>query len=149
MTPNWLGEPFAFKDNKLSLTRKVHKRLLAEAQEAFPYEYSALLIGQKAAITDHIPMTGSTLDKHAFSFDGPGFLRAIALIRESNMQWLGVLHTHPHTLPVPSQRDRDGWHYHSLSYWIVSLCGSEPLWRMYQWQDGDFQQRSYTITEEE
>lgn len=148
MPPKWLGEPFAFKDNKLSLTRKVHKRLLAEAQEAFPYEYSALLIGNGATITDHIPMTGSSMDLHAFSWDGPAFLRALAFIREANMQWLGVLHTHPQTPPVPSQSDRDGWHYPSLSYWIVSLAGTEPLWRVYQWQDGIFLQRSYTITEE-
>lgn len=148
MSPDWLGEPFAFKNNKLSLTRKVHKRLLAEAQEAFPYEYSAMLIGRGAAITDHIPMTSPTMDMHTFSWDGTAFLRALSIIRKANLQWLGILHTHPHTPPLPSLSDCNGWHYPSLSYWIVSLALSEPEWRAYQWKDGGFELRSYTITEE-
>ncbi|MDF2684364.1 MAG: peptidase [Brevibacillus sp.] len=148
MSPDWLGEPFAFKNNKLSLTRKVHKRLLSEAQEAFPYEYSALLIGRGTAITDHIPMTLSKMDMHTFSWDGADFLRALAIIREANRQWLGVLHSHPHTAPIPSQSDCDGWHYPSLSYWIVGLASSVPEWRAYQWMQGKFELRSYTVTEE-
>lgn len=148
MSPDWLGAPFAFKNNKLSLTRKVHKRLLAEAQEAFPYEYSALLIGRGTAITDHIPMPSPKMDMHTFSWDGSAFLRALAIIREANLQWLGVLHTHPHTPPIPSQSDCDSWHYPSLSYWIVSLASSEPEWRAYQWMEGKFEPRSYTVTEE-
>lgn len=148
MFPDWLGEPFAFKNNKLSMTRKVHKRLLAEAQEAFPYEYSALLTGRDATITDHICMTSPAVDMHAFSWDGPAFLRALASIRQNRLQWLGVLHTHPHSPPLPSPSDCSGWHYPSLSYWIVSLAGSEPEWRAYQWKEGGFVPQPYTITDD-
>jgi len=148
MYPDWLGEPFASKDIKLSLTRKVQKRLLAEAQEAFPYEYSAMLTGRGAAITGHIPMTAAAPDKHAFSWDGPALLRALAAIRQTNVQWLGVLHTHPHSPPIPSPSDHRGWHYPQLSYWIVSLAGPKPQWRAYQWIEGSFEQRAYTITDE-
>ncbi|MFD2370401.1 Mov34/MPN/PAD-1 family protein [Brevibacillus sp. GCM10020057] len=148
MHPDWLGEPFASKNNKLSITRKVQKRLLAEAQEAFPYEYSALLTGRGAAITSHIPMTAAAPDKHAFAWDGPAFLRALAAIREANVQWLGVLHTHPHSPPIPSTRDVRGWHYPQLSYWIVGLADKEPQWRAYRWSDGAFAQIPYAVTEE-
>ncbi|RNB61233.1 M67 family peptidase [Brevibacillus gelatini] len=143
---NWLGEPFASKNSKIFLDRKVAKRLLYAAQEAFPYEYSALLIGKGATITDFLSMPISA-DKHAFSWDGPAFFKAIGDIRKRHLQWLGVLHTHPHTAPIPSARDVAGWHYPSLSYWIVSLALDVPDWRVYQWQDGGFVGRDYTLTD--
>lgn len=143
---NWLGEPFASKNSKIFLDRKVAKRLLYAAQEAFPYEYSALLIGKGATITDFISMPISA-DKHAFSWDGPTFFKAISDIRQHHLQWLGVLHTHPHTAPIPSARDVAGWHYPSLSYWIVSLALDVPDWRVYQWQDGGFVGCDYTLTD--
>lgn len=149
--PDWLGEPFANKDNKIFLMKKVAKRLLAEAQEAFPYEYSALLAGRDATITACVPMPVSR-DKHVFDWDAPTFLRALQHIRQSQLQWLGVLHTHPHTAPIPSSRDIDGWHYPTLSYWIVGLSSPQPEWRVYQWgKTGDsssFEARDYTLLEE-
>ncbi|WP_409175611.1 M67 family metallopeptidase [Brevibacillus fortis] len=148
--PAWLGEPFAIKDNKIFLPKKVAKRLLAEAQEAFPYEYSALLAGRGATITACVPMPVSP-DKHVFGWDGKTFLQALQHIRKHNLQWLGVLHTHPHTPPIPSARDIAGWHYPTLSYWIVGLAAAQPEWRVYQWvQDGNsgsFEARDYTLTE--
>lgn len=148
--PAWLGDPFAIKNNKIFLTKKVAKRLLAEAQEAFPYEYSALLAGSGATITAYVPMPISP-DKHVFAWDGTTFLQALQHIRKNNLQWLGVLHTHPHTPPIPSVRDIAGWHYPTLSYWIVGLASALPEWRVYQWvQDansGLFEARNYTLTE--
>ncbi|MCM3144298.1 M67 family metallopeptidase [Brevibacillus sp. MER 51] len=148
--PAWLGDPFAIKDNKIFLTKKVAKRLLAEAQEAFPYEYSALLAGHGATITTCVPMPISP-DKHVFAWDGTTFLQALQHIRRNNLQWLGVLHTHPHTLPIPSARDIAGWHYPTLSYWIVGLASAQPAWHVYQWvqngNSGSFEARSYTLTE--
>lgn len=141
-----LGEPFAFKNTKLSLDRKVAKNLLSEAQEALPYEYSALLCGQEATITQHIAMPTNTRDMHTFGWDGSSFIRALQSIQQSNLQWLGVLHTHPHTPPVPSRHDSAGWHYPTLSYWIVGMeTPATPLWRVYQWLNGSFVERAYRI----
>ena len=141
-----LGEPFAFKNTKLSLDRKVANKLLIEAQEALPYEYSALLCGQEATITDHIAMPTTTQDMHTFGWDGPSFIQALRSIREFNLQWLGVLHTHPHAPPIPSRRDAAGWHYPALSYWIVGMeTPATPSWRVYQWQNGSFVERAYRI----
>lgn len=145
-TTDWLGDPFAFKDNKLYLSRKVANRLLRDAQEAVPYEFSALLAGRDATITDAFPMPISP-DTGSFSWDGPAFLQALHSIRKRQLQWLGVLHTHPHTAPIPSRQDVLGWHYPTLSYWIVSLASETPEWRVYQWKNGAFLLRDYTVTE--
>ena len=147
MYTNLLGNPFAFKDTKLCLGKKVAKRLLDEAQETFPYEYSALLCGRGATITRHIAMPAGSPDLHSFSWEGPAFLQALRQIEESGLQWLGVLHTHPHTPPLPSERDAAGWHYPTLSYWIVGMASAVPEWRLYQWKHGQFVQRPYLLAD--
>lgn len=147
MLADWLGEPFASKDNKLYLTRKVEKRLLREAKEAFPYEYSALLTGRDSTITGYVSMPLHH-DKHAFAWDGPAFLGALQAIRQDEQQWLGVLHTHPHTPPLPSVHDHEGWHYPMLSYWILGLAADQPQWQLYEWTNGAFEPRLYTIIDD-
>ena len=144
-----LGEPFASKDTRLSLTRKVQKQLLNEAHARWPYEYSALLYGREAAICGHLAMPASNHGRHSFSWDGPDFLQALKQIRQARMQWLGVLHSHPHTPPIPSSHDAAGWHYPSLSYWIIGMqTPATPLWRVYEWVDGEFAARSYTVSDD-
>ncbi|MFY0543946.1 Mov34/MPN/PAD-1 family protein [Brevibacillus sp. H7] len=141
-----LGHPFANKNTKLFLAGKVAKRLLTEAQEAFPYEYSALLAGRGADITMHIPLRPIEPATHFYQWDGDSLVRALREISRADLEWLGVLHTHPHSPPVPSQADAAGWHYAQLSYWILSLQGIQPELRVYQWAEGAFQERSYLIT---
>jgi proteasome lid subunit RPN8/RPN11 len=139
------GKPFSHHNTELFLTGTVKKRLLAESKEAFPCEYSALLVGKEATVTGHIPMPSSTSSRDSFQWEGEALFRAMREIRQRELQWLGVLHTHPRSPAVPSSADRAGWHYPELSYWILSLSGSQPDLRVYQWENGDFQERRYSL----
>jgi proteasome lid subunit RPN8/RPN11 len=145
MLPGILGEPFANKDTKLSIDGKVVKRLFSEGKEALPYEYSALLAGNGASITRHFPAPAAGLTMHSFAWDGPALFSALAAMHKEGTVWLGVLHTHPHSLPVPSQADIAGWHYPALSYWILSFPSGLPDLRVYQLAEGGFVRRAYEI----
>lgn len=147
MFPEIIGTPFANKNTKLFLAGKVVKRLITEGQEAFPLEYSALLVGYDATVTDYIPAGRNQQVKHAFHWNGEMLLSSLRSIQHANLQWLGVLHTHPHTPAIPSHADINGWHYPSLCYWILSLAGKEPDLRLYQFVDGCFTERLYMLTD--
>ncbi|USG66772.1 M67 family metallopeptidase [Brevibacillus ruminantium] len=145
MFPGLLGEPFGFKHTKTCLDGKVAKRLLAEANEAFPVEYSALLAGRHATITAFVPMLHAHSTPDTFRLSGPDFLQGLRRINEQGLQWLGVLHSHPSTPAIPSLADAQGWHYPQLGYWIVSLADDEPQLKLYQWTDGGFAERPYLL----
>lgn len=149
MFPDILGEPFANKDTKLSIDGKVVKRLFAEGKEALPNEYSALLAGDGAHITRHFPASPAGMTMHTFAWDGPALISALADMRKERAAWLGVLHTHPRSQPIPSRADLAGWHYPALSYWILSFPSGVPDLRVYQLADGRFIQREYEITSPE
>ncbi|QQE75247.1 M67 family metallopeptidase [Brevibacillus composti] len=145
MYPGLLGEPFGFKHTKTCLDGKVAIRLLAEAKEAFPMEYSALLTGREATITGHFPLPSATPSSVAFSWDGPVFLRALRAIQSEGQQWLGVLHSHPTAPPLPSLADREGWHYPQLGYWILGPVQTDPQLKLYQWTEGRFVERPFQL----
>jgi proteasome lid subunit RPN8/RPN11 len=145
MRPDLLGNPFRNKHTRLQIDGKVVKRLCADGREALPDEYSALLAGHGSVITHCFPHPPEGRYRHAFAWEGEILLRTLSAIREAGLQWLGVLHTHPATPPVPSAADRDGWHYPSLGYWILSFAGGHPDLRLYQMEDGRFHERDYDV----
>lgn len=145
MFPELLGEPFANKNTKLSIDGKVVKRLIAEGREAFPFEYTALLAGKGSEILGHFPAPAAQRELYTFQWNGPALLTALRAIKQDNLVWLGVLHTHPHSPAQPSVADIKGWHYPTLSYWILAFPGGEPDLRLYQQVDRQFVERPYRI----
>ncbi|HZG15579.1 MAG TPA: M67 family metallopeptidase [Candidatus Bathyarchaeia archaeon] len=146
MYPQLIGSPFSQLDSPITLTGKVKKRLFSAGKEALPYEYSALLAGDGSRITHLFDNPSVFREHHQFAWEGPAFLQTLRVIKEANLEWLGVVHTHPHTPPVPSPSDIAGWHYPTLSYWILSLADpNQPSLVLYQCEQGQFLARPYTI----
>lgn len=145
MFPEIIGKPFANKNTKLSIDGKVVKRLFAEGQEASPLEYSALLAGKGSEIMLHFPAPAEQRELYLFNWNGPAFLSALRAMQQDGLVWLGVMHTHPHSLSLPSEADAKGWHYPTLSYWILSFSRGEPDLRMYQRTADEFVERPFII----
>lgn len=134
-----IGNPFAAGNTLLHMDVQVADKLITEGQAALPYEYSALLAGHDSMITMHLPAPRSESTLRTFAWSGPSLLTSLRIIREADLKWLGVFHTHPTTPAVPSSADLAGWHYPTLSYWIASLLRpSEPELRSYQLVNGRF-----------
>ncbi|RNB85836.1 M67 family peptidase [Brevibacillus fluminis] len=147
MLSSIMGEPFTNKHTRLWMDRKVYERLLDAGQTARPKEFAALLGGTGAHITASFSPSQLATDRTSFHWDGPTLLSALREIGQSQLQWLGVFHTHPLTAPLPSSADHAGWHYPALSYWILSLAGREPELRAYQLTEGVFQPRSFMLVD--
>ncbi|GAA4713175.1 Mov34/MPN/PAD-1 family protein [Brevibacillus fulvus] len=145
MLTDLLGDPFANKDTKICIDRKVLKHLLAEAESALPFEYSALLAGRANAISQFVAAPAASRQPAAFVWEGPDFFASLRKIKADGLLWQGVLHTHPATLPLPSTADRQGWHYPMLSYWILSFPGGKADLRLYRYSGNRFVQHDYEI----
>lgn len=148
MYPDLIGNPFSHAPGQITISPDVIKRLFSAGKEAFPYEYSAILAGRGSSITHCFHNRPDTWERHQFAWVGPCFIQTLRSIREADLQWLGVVHTHPHTPAIPSAADRNGWHYPALSYWILSLVDeNRPELMLYQKEEnGSFSPRPYTIS---
>lgn len=141
------GEPFTNKHTRLRMDRKVYERLIHAGQAALPDEYTALLAGTGAHVTASLSPARLAKERAAFRWDAASLFSSLHEIRESKLQWLGVVHTHPSSAALPSFTDHAGWHYPALSYWILSLAGPEPELRAYQMEAGIFHPRVYELLE--
>jgi len=144
MHPDVLGEPFA-APSVIRIDQQVVTQMIEAGRQTLPYEFSALLTGQGNRITGLIRQPSETAALHRFAWEGEALIRAMRQMHEAEQQWLGVVHTHPHTAPLPSAADLSGWHYPMLSYWILSFAEVEPALRCYRWQGTGFAAYPYEM----
>ncbi|GAB7388799.1 hypothetical protein BSNK01_26370 [Bacillaceae bacterium] len=142
-----LGQPFANGKRALGIEKRVLSEAIAFAKQAYPAEWTALLAGKDTRITRLLPITNASKERsHSFRWQEDEFLRRLRQLYRWRLEWLGVIHSHPHSPPVPSRRDEENWHYHQLSYWIVSLRdGEAPVVALYRFKNETFVQCPYTI----
>ncbi|WP_139490689.1 Mov34/MPN/PAD-1 family protein [Brevibacillus dissolubilis] len=150
MNPSLIGHPFTDQNQTLCITKKVLKRLIAEGREAFPHEYVALLAGSGSTVLAHYPATKSETTQQTFHLTGVTLLSHLKKMEADGLTWLGMVHTHPTTPPIPSAADLAGWHYPALGYWVMSLADSEPEEAelvLYQLVEGTFVRREYAVVD--
>lgn len=110
---NHMGPVFIF--------RSAYLMLLQVAEQRLPFEACGLAAGTKEGVTQIIEIKNVADDpRAAFAFHPEQWIRELAKIKEDNLLWLGVFHTHPSGSLHPSKKDSLEWHYPELAFWIVS-----------------------------
>ncbi|MBO8171819.1 MAG: M67 family metallopeptidase [Bacillaceae bacterium] len=142
------GQPFDCPQ-PITITKRAVETLLGFAREVYPEEASGVLGGNGSQITHAFLIPNGASDKLTrFSWKPEDFLKGLQQIKEHDLEWLGVFHSHPTSSSRPSRTDIDNWHYHSLSYWIVSLENKEePILSLYRFLHGSFVEQDYRVVE--
>jgi len=105
----------------LSIWGPVVEQIHHYLRQQCPKEGCGILAGHGQEITHFFPIPNLDDSPHSFSFEPQAYLRTIRQLREQQLEWIGVVHSHPTTEPYPSARDIANWHYPEKSYWICSL----------------------------
>lgn len=145
MLSSVMGNPFENNSGILEIELQVVQRLFTEGKEALPQEYTALLAGNGNRICTLYSAPPGTTDLHTFAWSGPALLDGLRRMKQDEVKWLGVVHTHPNTPPLPSSSDMAGWHYPELSYWIASFIQQEPKLCSYKQVNNVFIPVPFTI----
>lgn len=120
----------------LAIQMQVILHIRHHCQEALPEEGCGILAGSDCAITHFFPIPNQDASPRSFSFEPRAYLEAIRRMRNEGLTWLGIVHSHPQTDPIPSARDISQWHYPDLTHWILSLKEKEPRLSAYRIQNG-------------
>ncbi len=145
-----LGNPFPSSHEPILIEKNVIDHIYSHMLDVFPEEGSGMLGGTGNRITLFIPVrNGATPSNRetTFFWKPEDFLEGLHHLEKEGAEWLGVVHSHPSSAAIPSVTDRKNWHYHQLSYWILSLKEKEkPVLRMYRFCDGGFDEQGYHVT---
>ena len=105
----------------MQVSAEVLEDMMEHATEQFPLESCGLLAGHGEKVEKFVRTENILTSKHAFAINPAELARFLRKIRETNLEFLGIYHSHPSSSAWPSTRDRQEFHYTEVSYWIISL----------------------------
>ena len=125
----------------LALPRTLVNRILAQAQQQPETETCGLLGARNGEATHYYPVKNIAADPATrFEMDPQQQIDVMKTLRENDEQLLAVVHSHPHSPPVPSAADMKEFGYPDAYYLIVSLNVKGVLeMRAYKLMDGSMQ----------
>ena len=119
--------------------------MVEHARREYPLECCGLLSGSGGNI-DGIRATGNKRrSREEFFVPVEELFAFFRGLRRSGKEHLGIYHSHPTSRSRPSTRDVAEFHYPEVSYWIVSLKGTEPDIRCFCWDQRDFKNVDFEV----
>jgi len=123
----------------VKIMREVVQALLAEARRAPEVECCGLLAGNAGTITTAFPATNIAATATAYEIAPEELFRLFKQMRAEGLQHLGIYHSHPRGMNIPSPTDVQRAYYPEAAYFIISPLPqvAQPL-RAFRIRDGRF-----------
>ncbi len=118
----------------ISLTSGQIEELVNIAKDVLPDESCALLLGEKNAVVEILPMRNVDESPITFSMEPTELLHAYNLAESKGMQVIAIFHSHP-TKPFPSRTDRKFMQINPVVWLIYST--TESSLKAFVYDDND------------
>lgn len=154
----------------LCLTKKQAEEIIAHCKRESPYEACGILAGKtcpepvegacperspelvegrsrrRKRVTRVYPMTNTDKSAETFFMDPKEQLRVIKEIRNSELEMVGIYHSHPETEAYPSAHDVELAFYPEAAFVIVSIKDKDsPSIRSFRIVEGKIKEEVLTI----
>jgi [CysO sulfur-carrier protein]-S-L-cysteine hydrolase len=111
----------------VQVLQSVYDAMVRHAQDEHPNECCGLLAGVNGVITRIYRATNvADLKTVRYDVDSSELVRMFTDMRASDVEHLGIYHSHPNSEARPSATDRRLARYDSVVYFIVSLRYQRP-----------------------
>ena len=122
----------------LAISPAAYASFISHAYDCYPEEACGLLVGHAArdAIVRFVPCENMTHSGKVYTIAPKAMLRAERDAEAEGLDVIGVMHSHTHTEPYPSQTDVNQAPDPTWHYVIVSLKRNAPEARSYLLVDG-------------
>ncbi len=121
--------------------------MIAQAYDCYPEEACGLLIGRVGGgqVARFVPCANTTRSGKVYTIEPKAMLRAEREAEADGMEIIGVMHSHTHTEPYPSQTDVNQAPDPTWHYVIVSLKREAPEVRSYLLADGTIAEETIAV----
>lgn len=123
---------------RVTITHAVEAAILAHARRQAPEECCGLLLGTGATVVEAVAVPNVAENPiRRYQIDPRAHLRVVHDARRRSLDVIGAYHSHPRSMPVPSETDRaEGF---SGFYFLIAGLGVDPPeLRAWIWTDGNF-----------
>ena len=131
----------------LAISRHAYTGLIAHAYDCYPEEACGLLVGRPNSndVVRFVPCENTTHSGKVYSIAPKELLRAERQAEDDGFEIVGVMHSHTHTEPYPSQTDVDQAPDPTWHYVIISLKREAPEARSYRLIDGTISEVTISV----
>jgi len=122
--------------------------MIAQAYDCYPEEACGLLIGRPGSnnVVRFVACANTTQSGKVYTIEPKAMLRAEREAEAEGMEIIGVMHSHTHTEPYPSQTDVNQAVDPSWHYIIVSLKREAPEVRSYLLAHGTIEEETIAVS---
>jgi len=122
--------------------------MIAQAYDCYPEEACGLLIGRPGSnnVVRFVACANTTQSGKVYTIEPKAMLRAEREAEAEGMEIIGVMHSHTHTEPYPSQTDVNQAVDPSWHYIIVSLKREAPEVRSYLLAHGTIAEEAIAVS---
>jgi proteasome lid subunit RPN8/RPN11 len=127
-------------DREFSVTELLIYNIKTLVHSRLPYEFCGLIAGQKDVLSEVVEVANSADSaRNGFVMEPNSLIHAIRQIEQMELEWMGVIHSHPNGTRTPSISDIKGWNYPNLLYGIATLLSDDQMGLyLYRLQKGLF-----------
>jgi proteasome lid subunit RPN8/RPN11 len=117
------------------ITERQYKLIMKQAQAAYPQETGGILGGRDSTILGVLPIANKvTQDRtEVFGITAEDIERAFHFLVRHKLEYLGVYHTHPRGVPIPSEQDLS----HRQKYLFIVGLADRYNPELYAWRVTD------------
>jgi proteasome lid subunit RPN8/RPN11 len=134
----------------LRIPAPLYDGMLAQALAERPLECCGLLAGVVAdgvgEVVERYPLANSAASPVEYVSDPRSMFAAMRDMRARNLDVLAVYHSHPTSLPVPSQTDLARNYSEDVANLIISLTTTPPTARAWWLTDADYREAEWERT---
>ena len=114
------------------ITEHQYKLIMKQAQACYPQETGGILGGRDNMILGVLPIANKVLNDRTgvFGISAEDIERAYHFLVKYNLEYLGVYHTHPKGIPVPSTQDLS----HNQKYLFIIGLQDRYNPELYAWR---------------
>lgn len=128
------------------LTKGHYSELIRHARSEYPNEACGILAGKDRQIERIYAMTNTDKNPTTYFMDPKEQFHVFKEIRESNLELVGLYHSHVASAAYPSARDKEMAFYPEAVYLIISLENYDaPEAKAYRIQDGEVKEEKIKI----
>lgn len=116
----------------IRIPNAIYQGMLDHARRERPLECCGILSGRDRTIQKAFELQNAEKSPVLYSMSPRDQLKVFEEMEKESMEMIAVYHSHPHTIPFPSETDVKLAFYPDISSIIISLKEEDPIMKAFQ-----------------
>ncbi len=122
----------------LRIPSSIYERIVEHAKRESPLECCGILGGREGIVEKDFALSNIEKSSTRYEMAPQQQLRVFEELEEESMELIAIYHSHPHTIPFPSETDVELAFYPEAASIIISLKEKDnPLVKAFKIEKGD------------